>query len=93
MLVHKKTHELRNSDRRMSIIHLEGCLIRQILQSAVLSQVLCESLLERGRDEEILLLQAKFLARIVVVVRVEDFGDCICKILLLDSLVIVAFIK
>ena len=48
MLVHKKTHELRNSDRRMSVIHLEGCLIRQVLQSAVLSQVLCESLLERS---------------------------------------------
>ena len=93
VLVHKKTHKLRYSYRRMRVVHLESSLLRQVLKRAVMSHMLCERFLKRCRYEEVLLLQTKLLTCIVVVVRVKDLCDRAGKILLLDSLVIMAFIK
>ena len=91
--IHEKTHKLRHRNCRMRIVHLEGCLLRKVLQRTVLSQMLLERFLKGCGYEEILLLQTKLLACVVVVVRVKDLCDGAGKILLLDSLVIVTLVE
>ena len=45
------------------------------------------------RNKEVLLLQAQLLARIVIVIGIENLHNIPCKILLLHSLAVIPLIK
>ena len=49
--------------------------------------------LNTGGNEEILLLQAKLLACIVVVIRVKNLNDSLCQVLLLNRLLIITLVE
>ena len=92
-LVKQNAHQLGDSDRRMRIVHLEGCLLIELVDIAVLSLVLCNRLLNRRGDEKVLLLEPQLLAGIVVVVRVKNLDDVARQVLLLDRLLVVTLVK
>ena len=77
----------------MCIVHLEGCLLIELVDIAVLSLVLGNRLLDRRGDEEVLLLEPQLLAGIVVVVRIKNLDDVARQVLLLDRLLVVALVK
>ena len=77
----------------MRIVHLEGCLLIELVDIAVLSLVLCNRLLNRRGDEKVLLLEPQLLAGIVVVVRVKNLDDVARQVLLLDRLLVVTLVK
>ena len=58
----------------MGIVQLDGDLIRQVLQGAVLVQVVAQDIGNGSSAEEVLLAQAKDLALGVVIVGVQDLG-------------------
>ena len=93
VLIQKDTHELCNSHRRMGIIHLEGHLLRQIMDIVVVLHKLRDGTLYAGRHEEILLAQTKLLALYVVVVRIEHIHEVARKVLLLHCLIVIALVK
>ena len=59
----------------------------------MLSHVSGNSLLDGSRDKEILLFQTQLLARIMVIVGVENLYDILCKIGLLYRLLVIALVK
>ena len=62
-------------DRWLRVVELYRDLLRKIAQVIVLPLVYPDYVLERRRDEEVLLLEPQELARVVVVVGVEELGD------------------
>ena len=92
-LIQQDTHQLSDSNGRMGIVHLEGCLLIELPDIRMESLVMRDRILHRSRDEEILLLQAQFLTCIMVIIRVQDLDDIPCKVLLLDSLLIITLIE
>ena len=77
----------------MRIVHLEGCLLIELVDVAVLSLVLRNRLLDGRGDKEILLLEPQLLTGIVVVVRVKNLDDVARQILLLNRLLVVTLVK
>ena len=75
MLVHKYTHKFRNYHGRMGIIDMDSHLVRKIIKGWIVLHMVRNYILCRSRHKEILLLQAKLLALIVAVSRVENLGD------------------
>ena len=76
LLVHEDAHELRNHQRGMGVVDVEGDLLRQ--QRHVVADVALEdlhSVLQRGARQEVLLHEAQLLALGGVVLRVEHLGD------------------
>ena len=59
----------------MGIVELDGDLVGEVVQRAVLAQVDAQDIGNGCRREEVLLAQAEDLALGVVVVGVEDLGD------------------
>jgi len=75
MLVDQQTHQLRHAERRVGVVDMDGDLVGQIFIGAIFFIVALEDGLQRGRNQQILLLQAQTLALNVVVGRVEHLGD------------------
>mmetsp|Transcript_1165 Transcript_1165/g.3729 ORF Transcript_1165/g.3729 Transcript_1165/m.3729 type:complete len:431 (+) Transcript_1165:2411-3703(+) len=91
--VNQKPHQLRDGNGRMGIVHLEAGLLRELLEVAVLLQETSQSVLERGCDEEVLLLQTKLLSFLSGVVRVQDGHDLVSLPLVKDGLIVLAGIE
>ena len=72
VFIHQQPHQLRDDDRRVGVIELDGAFVGQVVQLAVLADVSVQQVLQRGRREEILLPQPQFLARRRFVAGVED---------------------
>lgn len=77
----------------MGIVELESHFLIELADIAVGTHIFCHSLLHGSGDKEILLLQAQFLARIVVVVGIEHLHDISRQVLLLHGLLIIALVK
>ena len=92
-LIQKDTHQLCNCYRRMGIVELEGSLLIKLADIAVCLLIFFHCCLNTRRNEEILLLQTKLLACIVVVIRVKNVNDILCKVLLLNRLLIITLIE
>ena len=75
MLIHKYTHKFRNYHSRMGIIDMYSHLICKVIKGRIVLHMVRNYVLCRSRYKEILLLQAKLLALIVAVSRVENLGD------------------
>ncbi|MNN52179.1 hypothetical protein D3C81_1668620 [compost metagenome] len=71
MLVDQQAHQLGHGDRRVGVVELDGRRIRQVEQVVVHVQVAAQQVLQRGRDEEVFLAQAQFLARLGAIGRVQ----------------------
>ena len=72
VFVHQQPHQLRDDDRRMRVVELDGAFVGQVVQVAILADVPVQQVLQRCRREEILLPQPQFLARRRFVAGVED---------------------
>ena len=92
-LVQKDPHQLRNRDRRMRIIHLEGRFLIELVDIRMRSLIMLDRILHGSGDEEILLLQPQLLACIMVVIRIQDLNDIPCQVLLLHCLLVIALVE
>ena len=76
MLIHQQAHELRDSEHRVGVVELNGVVVREACEVvAVVLEVVVDHLLQRGRDEEVLLAHAQDLALVRRVVGVEHATD------------------
>ena len=79
VVVDQQPHQLRHRDRRVRVVQLDGGVLGQRAQVVVRHQVAPHQVLQRGRGEEVLLLEAQFtpLRRRVVGVQHarERFGE------------------
>ena len=76
LLVHQDAHQLRNDQRRVRIVDVEGNLLRQQIHvGAVDALEVLQGVLQGRGDQEVLLHQAQLLAVVGVVFRIEDLGD------------------
>jgi hypothetical protein len=82
--VHQETHQLGHRHRRVRVVQLHGVLLAEVVDGRLLEQQ-ADAVLQRARDEEVLLLEAQPLAREARVVRVEDLGDVLAAHLLFDG--------
>mmetsp|Transcript_56733 Transcript_56733/g.135121 ORF Transcript_56733/g.135121 Transcript_56733/m.135121 type:complete len:509 (-) Transcript_56733:400-1926(-) len=85
--VHEQAHHLRHSNGRVRVVHLDGDLLRQLgpLVVGPLDE-LAEHVLERGADEEVLLLQAELLALVGGIIGVQDRGEVFSTTALVNSI-------
>ena len=90
--VDEQPHELRHGDRGMRVVELHRELLMEPLERNPYAQY-PEHVLQRARDEEILLLEPQLLAARLVVVRVEDFAQVLRDDLLIDGAVVVAAVE
>ena len=73
--------------------HLNGQLGGQLLDGAGAAAEAAEEVLDRGRDEEVLLLEAELLALGCVVVGVQHLGNLLSVLAVLDGLEEVALVE
>ena len=76
-VVHQDAHQLGNHQRGVGIVDLDDVLLVEVLQGAVVLDVLAGDGLHGSGDEEILLLQAQGLALVVVVLGIEHLADSV----------------
>jgi hypothetical protein len=75
VLVHQQADELGDRERRVRVVQLDRPGVGQRLERPVFGQVLRQHVLQARADEEILLLEAQFLALRRRVVGVQDARD------------------
>jgi len=75
VLVHQQANELGDRERRMRVVQLDRPGVGQRLERPILGQVLRQHVLQARADEEILLLEAQFLALRRRVVGIQDARD------------------
>ncbi len=93
VLVHEQTHQFRNSQGRMRVVHLEDDLLVELFDIVMGLQILLDHGLQGSRDEEVLLFETEFLTLIILIIGIEDIADGPCQVFLLDGLLIIALIK
>ena len=67
-LIHEDTHKLCNRHGRMGIVQLEGCLLIELTDIAVVLFILCNSFLYTCGNEEILLFQTKLFTCVMLII-------------------------
>ena len=77
----------------MGVVQLKHYFFIEFSDVIVLLFILSHRPLYAGGDKEILLLQAQFLACVVVVVGVKHLHDGLCQVLLLHRLLVIAPVK
>jgi hypothetical protein len=75
VLVDEDAHQLGNADDRVGVVELEDDPLGQVPDVEVLGHRVLDEVLDRARDEEVLLLQPQLLALRRGVLGVEDLGD------------------
>ena len=84
VLVHQQPHQLGDGEGGVRVVQLHGPPPVEVVEPAALQQVDANHVLQRARDEEILLLQSQLLAGLRLVVRVEHLRDRLRRHLLVD---------
>ena len=74
-LVEQQAHQFRASKRRVGVVQLDCHLLGQHVQIVVLALEAAQHVAQRGRCEEVLLLEAQLLALLGGVVGVEHAAD------------------
>ena len=92
-LIHEDSHKLCNSHSRMSIIHLEYNLLVKLLDIIMCLFVFLNCSLNTCRYKEVLLFQTKLFTGHFIIVRVKYVYNILCKVLLLNSFLVITFIK
>ena len=90
----EKSYELGNAGYGVSIVELDSVLFCEEAEIiAVLSLVAADNILQRSGAEEVLLLESEHLALVLVVVGIENLGDILGVVLLLDSEVVLGVVE
>ena len=88
VLVDKKPHELGDTDYRVSVVELDGVVLREIVQIiAVVLLVTVDDVLQGCGNEEVLLSYTEYLSVVGSVVGVEDSPDVLYTVPLDDGVV------
>ena len=93
MGVDENPHEFRNRDRGMRIVELDRDLVGQGGEVGVIRRKVRQDVLDRGRDEEILLPQPQLAAHLGRVIRVQDFRQVLGLGFLLHGPDVVALVE
>ncbi len=93
MLIDQQAHEFGHGDRRMRVVELRGELLVEALDRNLLHLEDAEHVLQRARDEEVLLRQAQLLALQLLVVRIQHLAEIFRRDLLHHCAVVVAAIE
>ena len=83
LVTHYHADKLRQGDNGMGVVHLNAVVVCEILHSAKNRLMLSDKISNCGCAEEILLLQAEYLACLGFVVGIEHPGDVLGSALLL----------
>ncbi|MNO95887.1 hypothetical protein D3C76_875410 [compost metagenome] len=75
VLIDQQPHQLGHGNRGVGIVELDGGGIGQVEQAVMHVQVASQQVLQRGRDEEVLLAQAQLLAGFSAVGRIQHSRD------------------
>ena len=92
-LVQQNAHHLGDGNGGVGIVQLDADLVGQVVQRAVLVQVVLQDIRDGRSREEILLAQTQDLTLGVVVVGVEDLGDQLGRGRPADGRVVVAGVE
>ena len=93
MLVDEHPHQFGDRDGRMRVVELHGEFLVKALHGQLLGVQDAEHILDRTRNEEVLLLETQFLAAQLLVVRVEHLAQVLGGDLLVHRPVIVAAVE
>ncbi len=93
VVVHEQAHQLRHRHRRMGVVELDRHLLGEAGEVVVVAQVAVQDVLQRGGNEEVLLLQPQFLAVLALVVGVENLRESLGKGLAAHRLNVVALVE
>ena len=93
VFIHQQAHQLRNGNRRMRVIELDGPLFMEFVERPFLQQVYADHVPKRAGDEKVLLLKAQRLALHHLIIGVEHLGDVLRMHLALNRAVVVALIE
>ena len=92
-LVEEYSHQLRDSEGRVSIVDVDSNLLVEVLQCAVYVHVAHYDIADGSGAHEILLAQTERLALEVVIVRVKDLGNSVSDVVSAHSLGVVAGVE
>ena len=94
LFVHQDAHQLGDGQAGMGVIDVDGHLIGQQAEVAAEAALeVLDGILQGGAGEEVVLLQAQFLAFVVVVLRIQHLADHGGQLLLLQCLGVVAAVE
>jgi hypothetical protein len=100
--IDEQPHQLRHAERGVRVVELDRDLLREALEDpeaarrveqVVALLVAADDVLQRGRDEEVLLSQAELLAREHAVAGIEDPADVLGSGARLDGRDVVALVE
>ena len=77
----------------MCIVKLECYLFVELLNIIMISHVLLDCFLYRCRYEEVLLLKSELFTCIMVIIGIKYLNDISCKVVLLNSLLVITLVK
>ena len=92
-VVKQDAHQLRNSQRGMRVIDMDGRFIGEVIHGRIVVQVAVNNILHGGGHQEVLLAQAQALALRVVVIRIEHLADNLRHGIALHGAHVVALIE
>ena len=92
-LIQQDAHHFGDGHGGMGIVQLDGDLVRQVVQRAVLVQVVLQDVGDGRGREEVLLAQTQDLTLGVVIVGVQDLGNQLGRSRLADGGVVVAGVE
>ena len=92
-LVEEYSHQLRDSEGRVSIVDVDSNLLVEVLQCAVYVHVAHYDIADGSGAHEVLLAQTERLALEVVIVRVKNLGNSVSDVVSAHSLGVVAGVE
>ena len=92
-LVQQDAHQLRDGQRRMGVVDVDGVFLGKVFQRAVELHVAAHDVRDGGRNQEVLLAQAQVFARRMVVVGVKHLADGLGVGVLAKGLGVVAAVE
>ena len=93
VLVDEQPHQLRDGNRRVGVVELSGPVRIELVEPLAAAQMQTHHVLQRARDEEVLLRQPQPFAGLGLVVRIQHLGDGFGDHLLFDRTVVVADVE
>ena len=93
LAIHEKPHQLRNDESRVGVVQLHEDLVRKTLPCVAVRLETPQNVLDRARNEEVLLLETQFLACRDCVVWIKDLGQVLGEHLVRDRLNIFAAVE
>jgi len=93
VVVDQDAHQFGHGDRGMGVVELHRHFVRQRVERHAGFVEAVEHVLQRGADEEVLLLQAQLAAHFGGVVGIEHLGEVFRIVLVLDGADVVALVE